>query len=333
MRTDMKKWKLATILFLSCLTGCGSSAGTVQVQILDGQTETRLAAGQGITVKEALEEAEITLKNGDEVSPSLEETISEDGMKISVKRQSDVTITENGQAAHATFTGGTVGEALASSNIRLGKHDTINHDLGAYLADGMEIDVIHRQAVKVTRDGKKKKYYTAAETVEEFLEEQNIELDKKDRITPKLGKNLNKGTNIVILRYSSKKVVKYETVAYETKTEYSDSMYEGETREKQAGQNGKKKLVYKVTYVDGKKHSQRLVKEKTVTKPVDQIIVKGTAVKQEPTARPQTPNAPKNNTAPKRRIVSKEKVYDCDGSGHGYYVITWSDGKVEYEDF
>ncbi len=35
----------------------------------------------------------------------------------------------------------------------------------------------------------------------------------------------------------------------------------------------------------------------------------------------------------KRKIVSKEKVYDCDGSGHGYYVITWSDGEIEYEDF
>lgn len=34
-----------------------------------------------------------------------------------------------------------------------------------------------------------------------------------------------------------------------------------------------------------------------------------------------------------RRIVSEEKVYDCDGSGHGYSIITWSDGKVEYKDF
>lgn len=32
-------------------------------------------------------------------------------------------------------------------------------------------------------------------------------------------------------------------------------------------------------------------------------------------------------------IISKEKVYDCDGSGHGYYYIKWSDGREEYEDF
>ncbi|MCD7716460.1 MAG: SH3 domain-containing protein [Lachnospiraceae bacterium] len=32
-------------------------------------------------------------------------------------------------------------------------------------------------------------------------------------------------------------------------------------------------------------------------------------------------------------VVSKEAVYDCDGSGHGYYIITHSDGSVTYEDF
>ena len=33
------------------------------------------------------------------------------------------------------------------------------------------------------------------------------------------------------------------------------------------------------------------------------------------------------------RIISKEKIYDCDGSGHGYYFIKWSDGTEEYKDF
>lgn len=57
-------------------------------------------------------------------------------------------------------------------------------------------------------------------------------------------------------------------------------------------------------------------------------------------------NAEDNNTSKKQkiketkktedeepRIISKEKIYDCDGSGHGYYLIKWSDGMEEYEDF
>lgn len=34
-----------------------------------------------------------------------------------------------------------------------------------------------------------------------------------------------------------------------------------------------------------------------------------------------------------KTVVSKKAFYDCDGSGHGYYEITYSDGSVEYEDF
>lgn len=56
-----------------------------------------------------------------------------------------------------------------------------------------------------------------------------------------------------------------------------------------------------------------MVEEKIIREPVDTILVKG--------------------TAPRRRVVSREQIFDCDGSGHGYYVITWSDGVVEYEDF
>lgn len=41
----------------------------------------------------------------------------------------------------------------------------------------------------------------------------------------------------------------------------------------------------------------------------------------------------KKRKTPKRKIVSREKIYDCDGSGRGYYIIKWSDGEVEYKDF
>ena len=56
--------------------------------------------------------------------------------------------------------------------------------------------------------------------------------------------------------------------------------------------------------------------EKTKTKPQKQTA--------------EETEAPENGEP---EIVSKEKIYDCDGSGHGYYLIKWSDGREEYEDF
>lgn len=62
-------------------------------------------------------------------------------------------------------------------------------------------------------------------------------------------------------------------------------------------------------------------------------VVKSASLNQEETRELIGDNYLKKKKEEERKIVSKEKVYDCDGSGHGYYVITWSDGETEYEDF
>lgn len=57
--------------------------------------------------------------------------------------------------------------------------------------------------------------------------------------------------------------------------------------------------------------------------------------------KPQTPvtQAPENEPANEssaeggRTVVGRQTVDDCDGSGHGYYIISHSDGTTEYEDY
>ena len=105
----------------------------------------------------------------------------------------------------------------------------------------------------------------------------------------------------------------HEPIPFETEIEYTASMYQGESACRRQGQEGEKELTYKVTYVDGKEESRELVGESVTREPVNEIIAKG--------------------TKERRRVVSREQIYDCDGSGHGYYIITWSDGAVEYQDF
>jgi uncharacterized protein YabE (DUF348 family) len=90
-------------------------------------------------------------------------------------------------------------------------------------------------------------------------------------------------------------------------------MYSDETVEKTAGVEGEKEVTYQVTYVDGKEESRKAVSEKVIKEPVDRVVTQG--------------------TMQRRRVVSQQKVEDCDGSGHGYYIITWSDGTVEYKDY
>ena len=78
--------------------------------------------------------------------------------------------------------------------------------------------------------------------------------------------------------------------------------------------------------MDGKEDGRKAVKEEIIKKPVDKIITQGTKPK-------PAPSKGKQKGGKGKKVVSKKKVYDCDGSGHGYYIIKYSDGSVKYKDF
>ncbi|MGN1126293.1 MAG: G5 domain-containing protein, partial [Ruminococcus sp.] len=147
------------------------------------------------------------------------------------------------------------------------------------------------------------------------------------------------GMKITVKRVEYKQKKVKESIGFDTEEQQSSSLNLGETQVTQEGENGEKVVTYKVKYVDGKETSKKKISEKVTKEPVNKIITVGTAV--ESTVPPQTTpqQTQNNNTQPSqakqsgKQVVSKQAVYDCDGSGHGYYVITYSDGTTGYEEF
>lgn len=323
-RTVKKIKMILCVLPFMLLAGCGN-LDAMEVMIEDGQVTTVVSVESGSTVGDILDEAELELTPDDEISPAVTETVDRSDTVIMISRKNNVTITEDGEAAHTiTVMGGTVSDALSKAGITIGKYDEIDHDLQAYLKDGMSIDIIHKIEITLTVDGDSSKVITSAKTVGDLLAEQDITVGERDRISKEKSAELVAGDNVAIERVDVRKITETEAIAYETETEYSDDMYEDESSTKQEGVDGEKKLTYDVTYVDGKESTRKLVSEKITRKPVNEIIVQGTR---------QREAEPSSNGDSGKTIVSKEKNYDCDGSGHGWYTITYSDGSVEYIDF
>ncbi|MGN0395475.1 MAG: ubiquitin-like domain-containing protein [Coprococcus sp.] len=303
------------------LCACGDKS--MKISIKDGYTTTIVSISNGETVEEILSEAEITVNDKDIVTPSYDTNISEDGSVITIERNCMVEIkNSDGNIVNLEFTGGTVEDALKKAGITIGEYDIINHETGMYLTDGLTIEYIHRIPVKLIVDGKEKQLVTSAKNVSELLSECDIKLGSEDRINMKSDDVLSENDNIVIERVDVKTITEKEEIAYDTKTEYSDSIYQGESSLKQEGVNGEKEITYEITYVDNSEESRKKVNEVVIKEPVDEIILYGTKRKevQQPVA-----NGPS--------VISREQVYDCDGSGHGYWIITYSDGSVAYEDF
>ena len=128
-------------------------------------------------------------------------------------------------------------------------------------------------------------------------------------------------------------------------------MNEGESEVEQKGVNGEKEVVYSVKYVDGKEESREKKSEKVTKQPVNEVVTYGTKTETSQTYDNSNNNAGAENNSGNsgnanqsggtesppqqsgKTVVSKTPVYDCDGSGHGYYEIKYSDGSVEYEEF
>ncbi|WP_077369265.1 M23 family metallopeptidase [Anaerosalibacter sp. Marseille-P3206] len=71
--------------------------------------------------------------------------------------------------------------------------------------------------------------------------------------------------------------VQYEQeLAYETKIEQNTSMYKNEKKVKVKGVKGKSNILAKVTKHNGVEVERKIIKEEIVSKPVDELIVKGT---------------------------------------------------------
>lgn len=334
MKENIRKQKLylKTVLLIVLISvaaavsaGCGKK---IDVSVQDMYTQTRMTAPEGATVREILTEAEIDIDKNDEVAPSLDTKITKDHEEISISRHAKAQLIVDDKVMDMEMTGGKVKDVLERSEITLGEHDCIDHELEGYVTDGMKISIIRRLAVSVTADGETKDYLTEAKTVEELLDSEGITLGKRDKVKPKLTKKLQEGTKVVVKRVDVKKVTKKEPIAFQTRTEKSGSMTVGTSKVTRQGVNGEKKVTYRVTYVDGKEDGRKAVKEEVIKEPVDKIVTQGTKPKPKPAA-----SKGKSKGGKGKKVVSKKKVYDCDGSGHGYYIIKYSDGSIKYKDF
>lgn len=298
------------------LTAC---AKDVTVTVNDAGTSTEIQTKTDQTIGDILAEAQITLGDKDEVEPAADTKLTEDITAITIKRYAKVTFVKDGEEIAVELVGATVEEALKAAGVTLAEGEEADADPAAYVKDGMTVTITKEVKVTLTDGGEKKEITTKAATVQALLDEQSITLGADDELSEKPETKLTDGMKITVNRVEYKEETKTETIDYTTEEQYSSSMAQGTSQVTQAGAEGEKEVTYKVKYVNGKEKEREVVSEKVTKDPVARIVTYGTkAAEQKPAG---------------KTVVSKTPVYDCDGSGHGYYEIVYSDGSTDHQDF
>ena len=324
---------LAALMMALVFTACGGK--TIKLNIVDKGANTETEATVGMTVEEVLKKAEIALGEKDETEPKAEDKIAEDTKEIVIKRYAKVTVKQGDESKTVELVGGRVADALVKSGFKLDGY-TPDVDKDKYLEDGMTINLVKGNSVVLTVDGKTAEYPTKAKTVEEFLKEQKVELGKDDEVSEKLDAAVTDGMKIVVKRVEYKTEEKKEKVEFKKEEVLSDALEQGASELTQKGEDGEKTVTYKVKYVDGKEDSREKVEEKVTKEPVTQIVTKGTGEVNHDYQEPQSSQeeqSPQEEKPTEKSIVSKQNYPDCDGSGHGYYEILYSDGTTEIQQY
>ncbi|WP_404450793.1 ubiquitin-like domain-containing protein [Virgibacillus necropolis] len=266
---------LALVIFSTLVVMEATKAEVVVMN--DGEKET--VTTHANTVDELLNEVGIIVDQHDAISHTGDTEIK-DGMKITYKQSTQVTVTIDGHKKEYYTFAETIGAFLNENNLTLSNHDEVSHKPEDKIVDGLELRIQKAFKVVVNVAGKEKKFWTTGGTVEQLLNSNNIKLNDPDKMNVNLKDQVNPDKPINIVRVDKTEVEVEEAVAFETERKEDGSLAKGEERVVAEGKEGTVVKTYKVIKENGKEVSRKLIHEEVIEESKARVIAIGTKEQQ-----------------------------------------------------
>jgi uncharacterized protein YabE (DUF348 family) len=263
----------AAVVLAGGALGASALDKTVTISV-DGQPMS--ATSFAGTVGDLLKGQGIEVGPRDVVIPALDSPVT-DGATVQVQFARKVTLQVDGKQTEFYTTANTLDGALAAAQLRgLGGADfSVSRSIGIG-REGLTVDVTTPKTVTLEVAGKAKKVTTTAGSVAELLGEQNIGMSVDDAIRPALDAVVKNGQQISLTRIEKTTKTVTEKVAYNVIKTMSKSMYTGQTKVTTAGKNGKARVTYVYTTVNGGKASKKVVDRVVIVAPKSARVTVGT---------------------------------------------------------
>lgn len=229
------------------------------------------------TVGELLDDLGIDVGENDSLSHELEQSI-ESGMEIYVESARPITVTIDGDQQVYETAASTVGDFLNEAEIEIGQYDDVSISNIKLIEENLEIEIKRAFPIHFT-DGVEESaemWVTKGTTIEEALEKNEIDVNKLDKVSPKLTDKVKKDTDITITRIEEKEIEVEEAIAFKTIEKNDSSMNKGQSKVVKQGQEGKANKTYKITYENGKEVARDLIAEEVIKESVAKEVAVGT---------------------------------------------------------
>lgn len=187
----------------------------------------------------------------------------------------EVSINQNGSTEKVTMAGGTVADALAKAEIHLDETLAVIPTVDTPLEKDMSITIQDGAKVTITADGITKQIIAPKVEVVNALVMLGYEVSEDDILSVAKNAVIKEDMDIVIQRVTYKTVTETKEIPFEVETEYTYDLEPGETQVETKGKKGKKEIVKEVMLIDGKESESKVLKEKVITKPVNEYVYEG----------------------------------------------------------
>lgn len=239
----------------------------------DGDVQTIKTTSK--TVGELLEDLGIDVGEYDELS-HVESTEIVDGMEIRFETAHKVSLTIDGETEEYHTTAITVGQFFEEEDLTFSRYDDISHSNIAIIHDNFDIEVTKAIPVVINDGGEKEEVWTTEETVEDLLENEDIEYDKNDRIEPALDEDIEEDMQVKVTYVTTKKVDKEENVPFEVEKKNDGSLKKGTQKTVKDGKDGTILRTYEITLENGEEVNREVIDEDVVEPKQNKVIAVGT---------------------------------------------------------
>ena len=288
---DLKRWiSLFGALFVALLLVLGASvaqakaedeqtAGKHVLTVYDGGVERGILTSAD-TLGEALEESGVVLSENDVTEPGLDEKLVAGNYRVNIYRARPVVVIDGEISTKIMSPYRSVDQIAEQANIELRDEDEaeLMASTLSMLGDGaLERMVIDRATpFKLVLYGKKIDAYTQATTVEDMLEQKDIKLGKKDKLSLPLDRKIVAGMTVEIYR-DGKQTITVEEVVKKPIREIHDANREvGYRQVKTPGKDGTKQVTYEVHMQNGKEVKRQKIASVVTKHPVEEVVIVGT---------------------------------------------------------
>jgi resuscitation-promoting factor RpfB len=230
------------------------------------------------SLREVLDEAEITLDQNDRIEPGLDEELVTNQYQVNIYRARPIMIVDGSVRQLVMSAYQTPKQIAAHAGIELRDEDEAKVGLSQnFISDGASIRMSINRAtpVKLQLYGKADTVYTQAVTVAEFLTEKSIKLGKNDDMSHQSSDPITNAMQLSIWRNGKQTVTQEEPVKFGVKQVQDANREVGYRVVDTPGKNGKKMVTYEVIMKDGQEVSRKVIQSVVTEKPVVQVETVG----------------------------------------------------------